>query len=417
MIKKKTLQNGTRIILEKIPSVQSVSVGIWVRAGSIDEKPENLGISHLIEHMLFKGTEKRTSKQIAEDLDRIGVHSNAFTSKECTCYYVKTLESNVEKACEILTDMFMNSTFDVTEFEKEKAVIFEEIKMIEDSPEDDAHDQLTEMVFRGTPLESPIIGTTETLSSIDRDMVVNYLHEQYSADSIVVSVAGSFDEDKICELFEKALINLKPDKTKKQAGSAIYVPEYRSKVKEVEQSHLCFGIKSVPHEDELYYTMVLLNSIVGGSMSSRLFQNIREEKGLAYSVYSSVQAYVADGIFSIYAGVSHEKVKDTIAAVSEELRALKTSGVTLDELEIAKEQFKSSYAFSQENVSSRMFSNGKNLLLRGNYMTPKEVIGKVDAVDMDKMTQAFQKIIDLDQYCGIVIGNKEHDLKDYVKGI
>ena len=152
-------------------------------------------------------------------------------------------------------------------------------------------------------------------------------------------------------------------------------------------------------------------------MSSRLFQNIREEKGLAYSVYSSVQAYVADGIFSIYAGVSHEKVKDTIAAVSEELRALKTSGVTLDELEIAKEQFKSSYAFSQENVSSRMFSNGKNLLLRGNYMTPKEVIGKVDAVDMDKMTQAFQKIIDLDQYCGIVIGNKEHDLKDYVKGI
>jgi predicted Zn-dependent peptidase len=417
MIKKKTLQNGTRMIMEKIPSVESVSVGIWVRTGSVDETSDNLGISHLIEHMMFKGTEKRSAKQIAEDFDRIGAHSNAFTGKECTCYYVKALESNAEKACDILTDMFMNSAIDPVEFEKEKDVIFEEIKMIEDSPEDDAHDQLTEMVFRGTPLESPIIGNQDSLRSIDRAKVMDYIKNQYTADSIVVSVAGRFDEDTICELFERNLSDLKSKKEKNASGSVLYVPEYKVKVKEVEQSHICLGIKGVPQEDDLFYPMILLNSIVGGSMSSRLFQNIREEKGLAYSVYSNIQSYVNDGIFSIYAGVSHEKVKDTLAAVAEELRILSQGGVTDDELLIAKEQFKSSYVFSQENVSSRMFSNGKNVLLLSHYLSPREVIEKIDAVDMDAMGKAFRKIVDMKQYSGMLIGNKDYDLKDSLKGI
>ena len=417
MVKKKTLHNGTRMIMEKIPSVQSVSVGIWVKTGSIDEKPENEGISHLIEHMFFKGTKERSAKKIAEDFDRIGAHSNAFTGKECTCYYVKTLESNIEKACEILTDMFMNSEFDPLEFEKEKTVIYEEIKMIEDSPEDDVHDILSEMVFRGTPLESPIIGTIESLSAIDRNRVLSYIENEYTADSIVVSVSGSFNEDAVCEIFEKNLSRLKGTKSKAEPSPILYVPERKVKVKEVEQSHICLGIKGVPQEDDLFYTMILLNSIVGGSMSSRLFQNIREEKGLAYSVYSNVQSYVNDGIFSIYAGVSHEKVKETLAAVAQELEILAKNGVTEDELLIAKEQFKSSYVFSQENVSSRMFANGKNLLLLSRYLSPREVIEKVDSVGMDKIERAFKMIVDMDQYSAIMISNKDYDLHAGLKGI
>ena len=230
-------------------------------------------------------------------------------------------------------------------------------------------------------------------------------------------MAGSFQEDAICDLFENRLADLKKQKERSTSAPVLYVPEYKVKVKEVEQSHICLGIKGVPQEDDLFYPMILLNSIIGGSMSSRLFQNIREEKGLAYSVYSNIQSYVNDGIFSIYAGVSHEKVRDTLAAVAEELHILSQKGVTEDELLIAKEQFKSSYVFSQENVSSRMFSNGKSLLLLSHYLSPREVIDKIDAVNMNDMEQSFRKIVDMRQYSGMLIGNKEFDLKESLKGI
>lgn len=416
MIISRQLDNGIRVVMEKLPSVQSVSVGIWVRAGSVDETADNAGISHLIEHMLFKGTDTRSAKKIAEDVDRIGAQINAFTGKECTCYYIKTLTSNVKKACGILIDMFMNSRFDPEELEREKSVIYEEIKMIEDTPEDDAHDILSEMVFRGTSFESPIIGTFESLKGISRDHIKEYIRSEYSADSIVVSIAGNFDEEDMLSLFNGKLGTMSAVKAKKSKVSSVYVPEYRVKVKEVEQSHICIGVKGIPQEDKNYYPMVLLNSITGGSMSSRLFQNIREEKGLAYSVYSINQSYADDGIISIYAGVSHDKVEEALSAITYELKQLGDSGITQDELETAKEQLKSSYVFSQENVNSRMFSIGKNTLLFSRVLTPLEIIKIIDEVSMADIEKASRLITDTNLYSAVLVGNRQRNLEKYLKG-
>ncbi|MDD2215886.1 MAG: pitrilysin family protein [Eubacteriales bacterium] len=415
MIIQKMLGNGIRIVMEKIPAVQSVSMGIWVKAGSTDENENNAGISHLIEHMLFKGTEKRSAKKIAEDVDRIGGHINAFTGKELTCYYIKTLDTNVEQACEILIDMFMGSTFNPEELVKEKDVILEEIKMIEDSPEDDAHDLVSEIVFKGTPLESSIIGTPNSLKAITRKMIMEYIGKEYTTDSIVISVAGNFDTDNIFAIFNGKLTGLNSSKDKKKKPIPIYTPDYKVKVKDVEQSHLCLGVKGVMQEDDSYFPMVILNNITGGSMSSRLFQNIREEKGLAYSVYSVSQSYVADGIFSIYAGIGHNKIDKTLVAIANELKLLAKEGITREELQTAKEQLKSGYVFSQENVNSRMFSIGKNTLLLSRVLTPKEIIEKIDNVTMEDLYQITQRITDIKQYSGVLITNQEYNLHNSIK--
>lgn len=415
MVVNRILNNGIRMAMEKIPSVQSVSIGIWVKTGSVNENPCNYGISHLIEHMLFKGTEKRSAKKIAEDVDRIGGHMNAFTSKECTCYYIKILGSNIEQASDIIIDMFMNSKFMPEELKKEKDVIYEEIKMTEDSPEDDVHDLLSEMVFRGSALESPIIGTYDSLESITREKILQYIMEEYTSTSIVISVAGCFDEDYIYDLFNGKFNNLMINKKEKLYEIPLYIPEYKVKVKEVEQSHICLGTKGLTREDDLYFPMQLLNSIIGGSMSSRLFQQIREERGLAYSVYSISQSYISDGIYSIYAGVSHEKVEETIKAIIDEMRLLANQGITNDELQTAKEQLKSSYVFSQENVNSRMFSIGKNSLLLSRLYTVEEIIEKINKVSMEDMLNAYECIADIKRYSVALISNRDYNLKNIIQ--
>lgn len=416
MIINRSLDNGIRVVMEKLPYVKSVSIGIWVKAGSVDEKPDNLGISHLIEHMMFKGTEKRNAKQIAEDVDRIGGHMNAFTGKEATCYYIKVLEDNVDKACDIIADMFLNSKFDEKELVKEKDVIYEEIKMIEDSPEDHVGDLLLEMVFRGSELEKPIIGTRESLAGIDRKAILDYVSKKYTSENIVVSVAGNFNPDHICDLFNKKLVSGNGGVIRKSDVGIPYLPSYQVRIKDVEQSHICMGMKGVPQEDELYFPMIILNSIVGGSMSSRLFQNIREEKGLAYSVYSSSSSYVKDGIYYIYAGVSHKKVDAAIEAIAEEMKLINSEGIDAAELSIAKEQLKSSYVFGQENVNSRMYSNGKNTLLLSRLRTMQEIMDKVDSVDMEQLQEAASMITDIGKYSAALISSKEFDIKSKFGG-
>ena len=416
MVINKKLNCGIRMVMEQIPYVQSASVGIWVRTGSVDEGEKEGGISHFIEHMLFKGTESRTAKQIAWDMDRIGGNMNAFTGKEATCYYVKTLGSNLEQACDILIDMFLRSRFDPEEMEKEKSVICEEMKMIEDSPDEYSQDLLSESVFRGTRLESPIIGTRESLMGIQRADILDYLDREYTRDNIVVSLAGSFDPEAMCQYFEGRLAGLKAEKAGKSPVDQPYLPSFLSKVKDVEQSHISLGLRGVPMEDELYYSLSLLNNIMGGSMSSRLFQNIREEKGLAYSVYSAAPSYVDYGLYSIYAGVAKDKTADAVRGIAEELRNLKKDGVTEDELATAKEQMKSNYIFGLENVSGRMFAMGKNTLLLGRVKTPEEVIQNVDKVTMEEISKAADLISDIKNYCGVVVSGAEMDLESVLKG-
>lgn len=415
MIINKKLNCGVRIVMEQIPYVQSVSVGIWVKAGSVDETAKNAGISHFIEHMLFKGTESRSAKKIAEDVDKIGGQMNAFTGKEATCYYLKTLANNIDKAAEILIDMFVYSKFDEEEMEKEKRVVYEEIKMMEDSPEDDAHDIISELIFKGNSLAKSIIGTPKSLQGITRNSIKKYISEEYTRDNIVVSICGSFDPDHVCGLFDSKLMNLNGVKAAKAFDESEYKPNYKVKVKDIEQSHLCLGLKGLSLEDERYYSLVLLNNIMGGSMSSRLFQNIREEKGLAYSVYSMSSSFSNTGYFNIYAGVSHDKIKDAVLGIRDELKLLKMEGITSDELQIAKEQLKGSYIFSLENVNGRMFSIGKNMLLLNRIYTPEEVMASIDAVTMDDIKDISTLLTDIHHYSGVLIGRNKVDLKKIVQ--
>lgn len=415
MIINKKLNCGVRVVMEEIPYVQSVSIGIWVKAGSVDETAKNSGISHFIEHMLFKGTENRSAKKIAEDVDKIGGQINAFTGKEATCYYLKTLATNIDQAADILIDMFINSKFDEEEMTKEKRVVCEEIKMIEDSPEDDAHDIISELVFKGNPLAKSIIGTPKSLEGITRNAIKKYMGEEYTRDNIVISVCGSFDQDHVSELFDCKLMALHPSKAPKEYSEAPYKPSYKVKVKDIEQSHLCLGLKGLALDDDRYYPLVLLNNIMGGSMSSRLFQNIREEKGLAYSVYSMSSSFSDTGYFNIYAGVSHEKVRDAVVGIQDELKLLKADGVTTEELQTAKEQMKGSYIFSLENVNGRMFSIGKNMLLLDKIYTPEEVISSIDAVTMEDIADISEMITDIHNYSGVLIGKSKIDLKKIVQ--
>ncbi|HML37736.1 MAG TPA: pitrilysin family protein [Bacillota bacterium] len=415
MIINKKLSCGVRIVMEEIPYVQSVSIGIWVKAGSVDETAKNSGISHFIEHMLFKGTENRSAKKIAEDVDKIGGQINAFTGKEATCYYLKTLATNIDQAADILIDMFINSKFDEEEMAKEKRVVCEEIKMIEDSPEDDAHDIISELVFKGNPLAKSIIGTPKSLEGITRNAIKKYMGEEYTRDNIVISICGSFDADHVCELFDCKLMALNSSKAPKEYSEAPYKPGYKVKVKDIEQSHLCLGLKGLALDDDRYYPLVLLNNIMGGSMSSRLFQNIREEKGLAYSVYSMSSSFSDTGYFNIYAGVSHEKVRDAVIGIQDELKLLKAEGVTPEELQTAKEQMKGSYIFSLENVNGRMFSIGKNMLLLDKIYSPEEVIASIDAVTMEDIVNISEMITDIHNYSGVLIGKSKVDLKKIVQ--
>ena len=407
----RTLDCGVRVVVEKIDYVQSAAFGVWVKAGACDETRENSGVSHFIEHMMFKGTEKRNARQIAEDMDKIGGQMNAFTGKEATCYYVKTIGVNLENGAEILLDMVNNAVFDKHEMTKERTVIFEEMKMITDQPDDLAHDTVTELVFKGNPLGKSIIGNVTSLRNISRNVMTTYKEAEYTCDSIVVSIAGNFDEDRFCSFLEDKFSNLKASKEPKNTETVPYTPDFKVLVKEIQQSHLCLATKAVSLTDPAYYSFYVLNNIMGGSMSSRLFQNIREEKGLAYSVYSMFTAYSQDGYYSIYAGVAHDKIHDTVNGILAELAALADGEITQDEISMAKEQLKASYTFGQENIASRMFANGKGLLLNNRVFMPEEVLAGIDAVTVADLEDTKKRITDPKTYSGVCVSGKRVDLK------
>jgi peptidase M16 domain protein len=401
--------------MEKSERVQSAALGIWVRAGASDEWDEVSGVSHFIEHMMFKGTKNRTAKQIAEDVDKIGGVFNAFTGKEATCYYIKTLSSNICRGAEILLDMLTGSKFDQEEMDRERQVICEEIKMVKDTPDDDVYDTISELVAGGNPLGRSILGTPESLAGIDRSRLVDYRDQMYARDSIVVAVAGNFDEEAIEAIFEDRLTSLRDKKPKKEIQLKPYQQSFNVKVRDIEQTHICLATPGIALDDPRYYAFVLLNSIFGGSMSSRLFQNIREQKGLAYSVCSMNLFSSYWGFFSIYAGVSPEKAEEALDAIHYELDTLRESGVTEEELAMAKEQMKSSYIFGLESVNSRMFSIGKNKLLLDRVYAEEEVLSSFDRVTREDIREVAEMIGDYSSYCGAAVTGRDFDLERIVK--
>lgn len=415
MIEIRKLNCGLRMVLEKIPYVESVTTGIWVKAGCVDEDDTCRGISHFIEHMMFKGTGARSARQIASDIDALGAQINAFTSKESTCYYVRSLSSNLDKTCDILIDMMTDSKFDPEEMKKEKQVVKEEIKMVEDTPDDDAQDMLYEVLFKGEPLSGSILGTPESLDRFTHDDLKNYIAREYSLDHIVVSVAGNFDEDAVCAQFENKLSCMTAAKKEKIVNPQIYVPSFKGKIKDIEQSHICLGTRALKFDDSDAYALNILNNIMGGSMSSRLFQNIREEKGMAYTVYSYTGSHDKDGFYAISAGVAHDKIEDTVHAICDELESLAAKGITDEELEISKQQTKGGLIFSLENTSNRMVLNGKYALFRDRVRTAEEAIAAIDAVSMDDIARVAAKITDISKYSGTVISRRDIDLAGLLK--
>lgn len=416
MVKTIRLKSGIRLVLEYLPYVQSVATGLWVKAGAVDEDQTYAGISHYVEHMMFKGTAKRSAKEIAEEIDRIGGQINAFTGKEATCYYVKTRSGNFKIAADVIVDMITGSLLEPKEMDKERKVICEEIKMTLDTPDDLANELITEMVFNGRNLGKSIIGTPETLDRIDHDVMRDYIDSFYTRDKMVISVAGNFDEAEIVEYFDHAFESLGDVQKPFDVETGEYVPEFRSVAKDIEQTHICLAVPSIKLEDDRYFTMSILNNVMGGSMSSRLFQNIREEKGLAYSVFSMNAAFATGGYFNIYAGVSHHMIDKAVEGIREELDILKEKGITSEELESSREQLKSQYIFGQENVSGRMFKNGKNALLLDKVYEAEEIIDGYDQVTMEDIDQVKSLICDFDRYSGVAVSDREVDIEKIMRG-
>lgn len=399
MSKTLTLSHGVRLILEPMSGVRSVSIGIWCNNGAMYEGPKDEGISHFIEHMLFKGSENRTAFEIVQTIDRIGGQMNAFTGKAETCYYVKCLDEHFRRSADVLTDMVEHPLFAEEEIEKEKKVVIEEIHMNQDDPTDVSMDELENAIGRGIGFGHPVLGSEETVSAFTREQICDYYFDHYTRDQIVVSVAGSFDEEEVADYFEHHFLELKPMSDILRPEEAPKAePENITVTKDINQSNLAIGIPTVPAESELRYPLLVLSNILGGGMSSRLFQHVREQKGLAYSVYSMTSTYRSLGYFAVVAGVSMARTEEAMDAIREELERLKSGTIEAEELESAREQLKSSFMFGQESVQSRMLSNGRNMLTYGRTFTPDETLAKIETVTMEKLLEAAELLSDFSKY-------------------
>jgi len=398
-----TCQNGVRIVSEEISHVRSLSVGIWVGAGSRFELPEENGITHFIEHMLFKGTKTRTARQIAEEFDRIGGEINAFTSKENTCYYAKVLDHHGELAVSILADMFFNSTFDANELDKERQVVLEEILMSEDAPDDDVHEQLWRVMYKTDALGLPILGTSTTLSTFTADTIRQYMEKYYYPENIVISVAGNVTKDLLVHIerlfgqYERTSNAVIPALTQPKFHSGRFVKE-----RDVEQSHLAISYPAIGVKDPNLNSFIALNNIVGGNMSSRLFQEVREERGLAYTIFSYQSCYADVGAFTIYGSTNNQQLSIMHDTINSTLHRVQTEGIMETELSNAKEQLKGSFVLGLEGTNSRMSRNGRNELIHGRHKSIDETIQEIDEVSMDKVNHLITSILSVDPAVSII---------------
>lgn len=388
-----TLSNGLRVVAEKIPHFRSVSVGLWIGAGSMYETEEENGLSHFIEHMLFKGTQRRSAKQIAQEMDAIGGQMNAFTAKECTCYYAKVIDEHFEKALDILSDLVLGATFDANEFEKERGVILEEIAMVEDTPEDMVYEMLAEAFFGDHSLARPILGPAQQIRTVSRDTLVMFRNRHYRPDNTVLAVAGNYDWEQLKDLAEKMLGGWRSD----QAPASLPVaagaqPGILTREKDIEQVHVCLGYPGVAQGSADLYPLSVLNNLFGGGMSSRLFQRIREEMGAVYSVYSYPTTYPGCGTLTLYAGTSPEQVQKVIDEIHAQTQLLLRDGITKEEFTQSLDQLKGSYILGLESTSSRMSSLGRSKLLLEKIQTPEETIAHIESVKMEDVMRVANEM-------------------------
>lgn len=387
-----TLKNGLRVVTEKIEHLKSISVGVMVQNGSGNENPEVNGISHFIEHMFFKGTDKRTSKQVMEDIENVGGQINAFTSKEATCYYIKALNTHLDLSLDVLSDIILNAKFDPEEIEKEKGVVIEEINMSEDSPEDVLDDIHSKAIFGDTSLGYPILGTIPLVKSFTREKILQFISEKYTPYNSVISVCGKFDDKELEDLINKYFGGWKSKHQYKPEYNEVTIQVNSSYAKkEIEQLHISLGLEGLPYGDDNNYSLVLLNNIFGGGASSILFQKVREELGLCYSIASYLQPFQTVGILNIYAGLNRNYGEKALEVIDKEIALFSKNGITERQLEINKEKIKANYILGLESTSSRMFSNAKTYLFRNKIKSQEEVIKKIDGINKDNIQYVLDK--------------------------
>lgn len=405
-IRRQKLANGLTVITEQMQHIRSASIGIWLETGSRDEDPEWNGISHFIEHMVFKGTKHRTAEEIARQVDSIGGNMDAFTAKECICFNVKVLDEHVPTALDILSDLVLNPVFDASDIARERGVIMEEIKMDEDNPDYLVHEIFTQNFWKDHPLGKPILGTKETVKRFERDSVLDAYAHRFSPGNIIVSAAGHLDHDQFVELVKGHFEYMKPVSN----GFHSSAPKTFSRIilrnkKALEQVQLCIGVPAHPIAHEKRHAGYILNTLLGGGMSSRLFQNIRERQGLAYSIYSDLNPYRDTGCLAVYAGTSLASAAKVVQSVVEEFRKLKSQSVTEEELRRSKAQLKGSLMLSLESSTSRMSNLARQEMYFDRFYDLDELIERIEAVTAEDLASLANEFFKPESVAVTALGN------------
>jgi predicted Zn-dependent peptidase len=401
---KDSLTNGIRIVTEAMPHVRSVAVGIWVETGSRVEDEARGGISHLIEHLVFKGTETRSAEEIARAIDSVGGQMDAFTAKEHTCFYVSVLDEHLALAVDLLADILRHPRVADDDIEKEKAVVLQEIKMVEDTADDLVHDLFAERFWAGHPLGRPILGRWDVVQGFDRRAILDHLEEEYVPGKIVIAVAGHVEHARVVDLFADRFDGFARGGRAHELVPPVPRVDVHVVPKPLEQVHLVVGFPGIPDVAPERYALYLLNDVIGGSMSSRLFQEIRERQALAYSVHSGTQSYRDAGLFYIYAGTDAANFNKVVKALVKEVRSLRQDGITAEELRRAKDHLKGSLMLSLESTSSRMNRLARHELRFGSFLAMDAMLEAIDAVRPEQVTDLISRVLDEDQLSLLTLG-------------
>lgn len=405
MVSIKKLSNGITVVLEEMDYLRSVSFGVWVRVGSANETKYNNGISHMIEHMLFKGTKNRSAKKIAEDTAKIGGNMNAYTSKECTTYYVTTLDEHLLMAIDIVGDMIQNSLFEESDIEKEKSVIIEEIDMYEDSPEDMVHEMLQKEVWKDHPLGFIISGEKEIVNSYTKKELLEFKNRNYIAENIVISIAGHYKEDEVMRALEANFGEI-PHRT---IEAELTRPKYERCIytshRDIEQIHMNLAFDCIDYHSDEKYPLAIVNAFLGGSENSKLYQIIREELGYTYSIYSYSCSYEKAGLFHIDAALNPSKLTTVLKKIIQIIEELKKTGITEEELVQMKEQIKTELIIDSESTKNRMNNNGKSLLNHEKIISIDETISRVNLVTNEEIHGFMEKYLRIDNLSLSLVGN------------
>jgi len=390
-VRTSTLANGLTVATDAMPQVETAAIGVWVNAGTRNERPEINGIAHLLEHMAFKGTARRSAARIAEEIEAVGGHLNAYTSRESTAYYARVLKEDVPLAVDILADILQNSTFDEDELARERAVVLQEIGQAHDTPDDVIFDHFQATAFPEQPMGRPVLGTAEIVGAMPRTALVDYLGEHYRAPRMVLVAAGAVDHDAIVTLAEAAFATLGTEADDGREPARYAGGDYREH-RDLEQVHLLFGFKGISYDDPDYYAVSVLSTLFGGGMSSRLFQEVREKRGLVYSIYSFASSYLDDGLFGVYAGTGTDQLGELVPVICNEFSAL-TGSVGDDELHRARTQLRAGLMMARESTGARCEQLAQQLQVYGRPVPTEEIVEKIDAVDAAAITGLAERLI------------------------